>query len=402
LVRTALAVSSLIVWSSPLVAQEWTERDVVELVLLESPLAREIRARADAAQAGARARALAANPAVSYRRESVGRTEFLEAQQTLPVTGRLASLRQAAEAAGRAAGADADARLWALRCDVRHAFYRVVAAQEREAVFASALEQVARVVDVLRRREQEGEGARYDRLRGERERGEVAADLAEASVARRRTLGELATYLPAARPIGPAVVGRLTRGSLRASAADLTRRALVARADYRAERDRLERARFELTAAERLRWPEPAVTVGAQRVTGLFGDTWGAALGVAMDVPLFNTGRADADRSRAEVAASEARLASIELAVAAEVGAAHAAALELARAASEYEREARAAAELLAAAETAYEEGEIGILELLDALRVGWQSRLRAVDLAAAAKAAEITLDRLVGEEVFR
>jgi cobalt-zinc-cadmium efflux system outer membrane protein len=52
-------------------------------------------------------------------------------------------------------------------------------------------------------------------------------------------------------------------------------------------------------------------------------------------------------------------------------------------------------------ARAAYQEGEIGILELLDAYRVSLQSRLRSLDLASAARQAEIELERVVGEPVL-
>ena len=44
-------------------------------------------------EAEARGRPLYANPRVSYSRESAGFTEFFQAEQTLPVTGRLQLLR---------------------------------------------------------------------------------------------------------------------------------------------------------------------------------------------------------------------------------------------------------------------------------------------------------------------
>ncbi len=57
--------------------------------------------------------------------------------------------------------------------------------------------------------------------------------------------------------------------------------------------------------------------------------------------------------------------------------------------------------ELAQIAQVAYQEGEQGILELLDAYRVALLSQRRALELLAAAKRAEIELDRAVGEEVL-
>jgi cobalt-zinc-cadmium efflux system outer membrane protein len=52
-------------------------------------------------------------------------------------------------------------------------------------------------------------------------------------------------------------------------------------------------------------------------------------------------------------------------------------------------------------AQTAYQEGELGILELLDAYRVRRQSNLRTWELTAAAKQAEIELERAAGKPVL-
>ena len=57
--------------------------------------------------------------------------------------------------------------------------------------------------------------------------------------------------------------------------------------------------------------------------------------------------------------------------------------------------------ELTRIAQVAYQEGEHRILELLDAYGVTLSSQLRILDLVAAAKQAEIDLERAVGEEVF-
>src|SRR2546423_4678960 len=75
-------------------AQEWTVAGVVQK-FLESPQAREARARVAVAEAETRGRVLYANPSVNYSREGAGLTEFFQAEQTLPIIGRLKLLRQA-------------------------------------------------------------------------------------------------------------------------------------------------------------------------------------------------------------------------------------------------------------------------------------------------------------------
>src|SRR5262245_13109240 len=76
-------------------AQEWTEAVVVQKFLDQSPHAREARARVAIAAADARGRGLYANPSINYTHEGAGRTDFFQADQILPVSGRLQLLRQA-------------------------------------------------------------------------------------------------------------------------------------------------------------------------------------------------------------------------------------------------------------------------------------------------------------------
>src|SRR5512134_2561178 len=100
-------------------AQEWTEAAVIQKFLDQSPQAREVRARVAAAQAEMRGQALYPNPSVNYSREGAGRTEFFQAEQVLPVSGRLNLLREAGAAMVRATEADGAFSLWQARSSLR-------------------------------------------------------------------------------------------------------------------------------------------------------------------------------------------------------------------------------------------------------------------------------------------
>src|SRR5688572_618957 len=113
--------------------QDWTEAAVVERFLSQSPYVREARARVAIAEAEARGRTLYANPTFNYTRESAGFTEFFQAEQTLPITGRLGILRQAGSSAIRATEAEGAFLLWQARSSLRQGFYRFLASQNREA-----------------------------------------------------------------------------------------------------------------------------------------------------------------------------------------------------------------------------------------------------------------------------
>lgn len=146
-------------------AQEWTEASVVQKFLEQSPYSRQARARTAIAQAEIRGRTLYANPNVSYTREGAGLTEFLQAEQAIPISGRLKLLRQAGDSYVRATTAEGAFDVWQARTSLRLAFYQAVTGQERAAVYVAALRDIEEVTRVLREREREGEGAPLGRIR---------------------------------------------------------------------------------------------------------------------------------------------------------------------------------------------------------------------------------------------
>ena len=120
-------------------AQDRTEREVVELIVRDGPQARAIRAEIG----GHPARAARA-PRVSESRGDVqpgGRRaspSSLQVEQSLPLFGARAALSRAGVAATAAAEAERDARLWVLRAEAAAAVARLVAEQARLEVGAGA------------------------------------------------------------------------------------------------------------------------------------------------------------------------------------------------------------------------------------------------------------------------
>ena len=98
---------------SLVIAQDRTEREVVELIVRDGPQARAIRAETEVTRREQLARLAYPNPAVTYSREGAGFTEFLQAEQSLPLFGARAALSRAGVAATAAAEAERDVRLWA-------------------------------------------------------------------------------------------------------------------------------------------------------------------------------------------------------------------------------------------------------------------------------------------------
>lgn len=391
--------------ASPLHAQEWTEARVLETFLNQSPYSREANARVAAAKAEARGRTLYSNPNLNFSRESAGLTEFFQAEQTLPLSGRLKYLRQAGDAAVRATEADGAFSLWQARTSLRRAFYRVVAAQQRGEIFAASVAELESVLQVLRDREREGEGSKFDRLRTEREKAELLAELALVRADTSLEKGQLLAFLPAGTAIA-SVAGRIEAHLTMPAAADLFDKALNAREDYRAERRRAEQFRFEQRAAERLRIPEPTVNAGLKRADlGPVGIAPrhianGPVIGVTVPLPLFNKGQAEVARFAAEQERVAARLQLLSQQIKATVEALLQAFEIRSRTREAFASElSNSGPELVKIATVAYQEGEIGILQLLDVYRAQRTARLKMLDIDAAVKEAQIELERAIGEE---
>jgi outer membrane protein, heavy metal efflux system len=384
-------------------AQEWTEAVVVQKFLEQSPHAREARARVAVAEAETRSRTLYANPSLNFSHEGAGRTEFFQAEQTLPVTGRLRLLRQAGSALVRVTEAEGAFSLRQARSSLRQAFYRTLAAQQTESIQVAGLKDIENVIRVLAAREREGEGSKFDRLRTERERAELLAELALLRASTALDRGQLLAFLPEGTNI-TVLSGQLETQPLTVTEPELALRALSLREDYRAEQRRVEQYRLEQRAAERLRFPEPLLNAGLKRAeVGQRGMVSGPVLGITIPLPLFNKGQADVARYSAEQERASARLDGLARQIRAAVNGAFQAFALRKRAHDEYRSQlAETGPELVRIATVAYQEGEIGILQLLDAYRVQRQAQLRMLEIQAAVKEAQIELERIVGEEFFR
>src|SRR5262249_52737253 len=159
--------------------------------------------------------------------------------------------------------------------------------------------EIARLISVLRQREQEGEGSRYDRLRAEREAAELRIDITAARALAAAEGARITGYLPESAQI------QEVRGEFSAPPVPqfdgLIGRALNARADYRAGQRNVARYQIEQQAARRLRVPEPTLSAGVKRGDLLPGVTaTGAAFSLSVPLPVFNSGRHEVARYRAE------------------------------------------------------------------------------------------------------
>lgn len=381
-----------------------TEGDAIRQFLEESPQARTVPLIVQSVGAELRVDGRVSNPNVAYQVEDAAgvRDEFLTFQQELPITGRRGLLRERAEAASSAAGLAAERNLQADGYAVRVSFYEVLYRENALDRLQRGAKLLERVVEILDRREHEGEGSGYDLLRAEQELVEIWIATAEAeaglSIARSR-FGSF--FDPALRFETAALEGDFGLTDPIPDPNEAVERALSQRADLSALLAEAQRQDLERRAALRRRFPEPTLTAGWKRTEALgFADT-GFLASLTVPLPIFDRGqiavvRATADRQRAEL---EAEI--LEREIRAEVQAALARERAARQAAQRYGEEIeRRAGELREIAQLAYDEGESGILELLDAHRTSLAMELRVLAARYEAKSAEIARDRAIGIEV--
>lgn len=381
--------------------REWSESQIVERFLTLSPQAQELRAHVALTEAEGKTRTAYPNPSVSYSREGAGYNEFFEASQTLPVNGRVRYLRDAGSAAVSVADANREAALWSLRSDLRLAFYRMLAAQERARLLSAGAAEINQLIRILRQREDEGEGSHYDRVRAEREVAELRTDGAGANALIAAARGTISRFLPGGTQV-QSVRGALAIPPDTPGVDELNARAIASRADYRAEQKALTRFKLEEQAARRLRIPDPQVSGGVKRADIMPGvASTGVVFSLTVPLPVFNSGRYEVARYQAEQEQVMARAAVLARQIQAEIQGAHEVLAIRREALAAYERELESAgAELTRITRVAYEEGEVGILELLDSLRINRMASLRLLDLQSAVREAFIELERVVGAEL--
>lgn len=383
---------------SPALAQARTERDVIDLIVRDGPQARAIRAGAEVIRREQLVRLAYPNPGVTYSREGAGFTEFLQVEQALPVFGTRAALLKAGVAATAAAEAEGDARLWALRTDAAAAVARLTASQVRLDAAQAHTRDVERLIEILRVREREGEGSRFDRLRAEQELRDTRQLATSAAVALSDARATVMAMLP--RDVTVDRITSFTAPHVAPASVDaLMTRAVATRAELRALQRFADRAELESVAARRARFPAPMLFGGLKRADDATGRERGGVFGVSVSVPLFDTGDREVTRWQAERSRVEAERASIELQISSEITRASEA-LALRQAALSQDAEG-AGDELTQIAEVAYREGEVGILELLDAVRTATRARNRSIELRLEARLAQIALERAVGDVLW-
>ena len=311
----AAGFCGLVAWEAS--AQTLTETQALTRMRMEHPLIHVLRFRVNELAADARERSLLANPTVSYTREDAGLSvdDFVLVTQELPLRGRRGLLEEGSGQALATAEARADADLLAFETRLRLAFTDLLLAQARTEALETGVSELTRLVDVLRAREEQGEGSRFDRLRAEREVAEIGTDLDTVTVDRGTAQARIAAFFaPGTDPAGLRAAGRLAADGAVPDIASLLTQALADRPDYRALTFGEARWDTERRAAERLRFPATSVTAGWKRAGPPGARDSGYALTATLGVPLFSRGQAQVDRGRGRAREGERRTVGARLA----------------------------------------------------------------------------------------
>jgi cobalt-zinc-cadmium efflux system outer membrane protein len=251
------------------------------------------------------------------------------------------------------------------------------------------------LIEILRTREREGEGSRFDRLRAEQELRDTNQLVASAAVAMAEARATVSGMLPPDASLSTVAAMQFTQQPSVPIDTLLTR-ATSTRADLRALQQLGQRATFEADAARRSRLPSPNLFGGVKRADDVSGHQTGGVFGVSVALPLFDGGDREAARWEAERSRVDAERASIESLIRNEITGASEV-LSVRQTALSQEQPG-AAEELVQIAVVAYREGEVGILELLDAARTAFRARIRSIELQLDARLAQIALERAVGD----
>ncbi len=400
-IRCRIQVSLAALWVAA-AASGLTESEALRL-FRQGPYPLELQAAVAAARADALRHSEYPNPSVGATFEGAGRTDFFVVEQPLSVNGRRNLLRQAGSSAVRATETRVEHGLRQLEARLRESFFQLVHAQSRKALIGRGIEELEGLVRTLRERELAGDVARFDRLRAEREVAKLEIEASEADTLIAAARARLASFL------GDAVSHELilAEGSLQAAYGlpglhETLSAGLAARSDYKVETERLEQLRLEGKAAERRRIPNPVVLGGVKRAEVRDGFVTGPVVSVSIDVPVFDKGRADRALAEAEADRTRARRRILEGLILADIRGAHDALRIRRQVARDHVEQAGTRARLLLEiARLSFDEGELAIADLLDAFRDVHLTRLRQLELQAAAKLAEVEFDRSVARELL-
>jgi cobalt-zinc-cadmium efflux system outer membrane protein len=275
-------------------------------------------------------------------------------------------------------------RLEAVR-RARHAFVTLLSAQRRTVILAEQERALHTVFDVVSKRAAAGAQSAYDALRIEVELAQLSSRLQQAQAAEQAASTALALEL-GRRDWEPRAEGELSFSALPIPATwEQVRRGLPA---VRAAEQSVRASHLSIGLARAERRPVPSLTAGGYWTTG--GDSASAVFGVAIPLPVWNTGKPAIEAAEAVRRAAELAQHVVEVQAETQLGGA----IKLFQATREafeiYERGAIVKLpRLREMADASYKAGAASILVLLDARRSTTDVELGRLEVLEAALHAE-------------
>lgn len=385
------------------------------LVCLEQAVSRALRLnpalaassfRLAAAEARITQAGLFPNPEIDIEAENFGGQGGLSGysaaettaiiSQSIPLGRRLGRARRVAEADHLLTRRDLDASRLVVTASATTAFYRLVAAQEREELTRRMVELAERFEETVRARVEAGKVSPVEATRATIEVGRARSQAARAAFERQAVKNILAATWGSSTPDFDRVIGTLPEPDdppgfeqIRAS---LNTTPDIARLD-----DEIERAQRAADLERSLRMPDLAVSVGPRRHEETGESAWVA--GLSFSIPLFdrNQGSRKAAEFEAERAKRDAEAARVarESELAALLHLLRAGAEEISLMAKDV---VPAANDALVATEIAYSAGKFGFLNVLDAQRALFDAQSLLLDRREEYALALIKLGLLTGD----
>lgn len=414
--RSVLVHASIlvVVWISP--ASPLAQTDGGGLTVdraveraLDHPLRRQIRrAGADEERAAVRAERVWPNPTFGWAREQFWESppafaaeDDFTLEQSLPITGRKRLRYERARAQKRAAAAERQGAKVQLEAEVRRAFYAVLAAEARVALWDDQVESMEARVEKVRADTGKGERARVDLLAFEQSLADARIERDAAASSLRSERNRLATLVSGSAEASGSEAspsGELLPSEPPPSLEQLKRRA-EERPDLRVLEHRADAASRERSAASRSWMPEPTVTGGYKRIDAEDGGSiHGFIAGLSIPLGFVDTGKWSAREAAARKRRIESRLALRRTRVHRRIESRRRSAVEALERARTYRDEVVSRArKIWETQKSARDAGAASAMEAQEAQVAFFEARRRAAALALRARIERIEVLRTAG-----
>ena len=405
LILTVIAPSSSGVAAVPLVEGEITLDQAVEAALRLSPSLGAVKHSVSAAQARTTQAGLFPNPEFSLETENFGGSAELDGfdaaettaviSQEILLGGKRRRSRAVAESDQMLAERDLEAARLHVVLRTKLAYFRVVTAQERQALAEELLALADRFAHTVQARVDAGKVSPVEGTRAE-------IEVAQARVRRTRAVRDLkAARVRLAATWGSGVVsfdravGELPEPKAPPSLEQLRSRLLQTPEIVRLE-DMIHRQQNVMDVESAFRVPNVTVSLGPRRFEETGHSAWVA--GISFPIPIFDRNQGSREAAEFDLERVRREAEAIRVSIEADL----AAGLERLQAA-EQETEIMktqvvpAAEAAFAATEIGYTEGKFGFLDVLDAQRALFESRSLLLDSREEYALTLTELERLIG-----